>query len=135
MTVVISYAPGPEGDAAVAAARTVAAREQRAAIVVCTVPTPEAVAQAQAHADEFERAEVHPVEQGQDAVETIVDVVERTQARVLVLGLRRRSPVGKLVLGSAAQRLLLDAPCPVLCVKPDPEPTPADAHVSADSVA
>jgi len=38
---------------------------------------------------------------------------------LLVIGVRRRSPVGKALLGDLAQRLLLEAPVPVLAVKPE----------------
>jgi|SRR4051794_21842354 nucleotide-binding universal stress UspA family protein len=39
----------------------------------------------------------------------------------LVIGMKRRTPVGKAVFGSTSQRLLLESPVPVLAVKPAPE--------------
>lgn len=43
--------------------------------------------------------------------------VQRRSADLLIIGSRRRSPVGKLVLGSTVQHLLLRADCPVLVVR------------------
>lgn len=42
---------------------------------------------------------------------------EAKGAQLIVLGLRNRSTVGKLILGSVAQDILVSAPCPVLAVK------------------
>ena len=47
-----------------------------------------------------------------------VTFADEYEADLLVIGLRRRTPVGKLILGAQAQRILLDAACPVLAVKP-----------------
>jgi nucleotide-binding universal stress UspA family protein len=52
-----------------------------------------------------------------DPAEDLIGTAEDTDAAFIVIGLRRRSPVGKLLLGSNAQRVLLDASCPVLAVK------------------
>ena len=52
-----------------------------------------------------------------DPAEELINAANMVDAEFIVIGLRRRSPVGKLLLGSNAQRVLLDAACPVLAVK------------------
>lgn len=117
MTIVASFAPGPEGEAALKAAVDLSKREGAPLVVVGTVPTMDEHEGAQKILAESPASVVN-VREGDDAVEVILDTVNSHDASLLVIGLRRRSPVGKLVLGSSAQRLLLDAPCPVVCVKP-----------------
>lgn len=48
--------------------------------------------------------------------EDLINAAVAADADFLVIGLRRRSAVGKLLLGSNAQRVLLEAPCPVIAV-------------------
>jgi nucleotide-binding universal stress UspA family protein len=54
---------------------------------------------------------------GKNAVQEIEAMVEELPASLLIIGLRKRSPVGKLIMGSVAQELLLSVSCPVLAVK------------------
>lgn len=63
------------------------------------------------------RHEVRTLTDGVDAAENLITAAEQESAELIVIGLRRRTPVGKLILGSHAQRILLDASCPVLAVK------------------
>lgn len=56
---------------------------------------------------------------GVDAAEELLKQMERDEAQLLVIGIRDRNPVGKLLLGSVAQQLLLECPKPVLAVKPE----------------
>ena len=63
--------------------------------------------------------DVRQLVRGFDPAEDLISIAEDSDAELIVIGLRRRTPVGKLILGSNAQRILLDAPCPVLAVKAD----------------
>ena len=61
--------------------------------------------------------EVRELVRAREPAEDLIEVAESSHAELIVIGLRRRTPVGKLLLGSNAQRILLDSPCPVLAVK------------------
>lgn len=61
--------------------------------------------------------EIRQMVRGFEPAEDLISLAEANGAELIVIGLRRRSPVGKLILGSNAQRILLDASCPVLAVK------------------
>ena len=50
-----------------------------------------------------------------DAVLTYLE--EHPDITRMVIGVRRRSPVGKAIFGSVSQQLLLDSPVPVLAVR------------------
>ena len=52
-----------------------------------------------------------------DPAEAVLDEIKTHTVDRLVIGLKRRSPVGKALLGSISQRLLLESPVPVVAVK------------------
>lgn len=52
-----------------------------------------------------------------DPAEAVLDEIRDHDVSRLVIGLKRRSPVGKALLGSVSQRLLLESPVPVVAVK------------------
>ena len=49
-------------------------------------------------------------------MEEIDSLVESLKVSVLIIGIRRRSPIGKLIMGSVAQELLMTISCPILAV-------------------
>lgn len=58
-----------------------------------------------------------PDERSHDAVGDLLDAAQDLNAALIVIGVRHRSPVGKLLLGSAAQQIILEANTAVLAVK------------------
>lgn len=132
MSVVVGYQSTPEGAAALSTARdTARSRGTRLVVVVSERADRVDAERAKARDEDLARVaadlaeagvdhEVRVLEGAGDVADDLVRVAEDTAATLVVIGLRRRSTTGKLVLGANAQRVLLDAPCPVLAVKPDP---------------
>jgi nucleotide-binding universal stress UspA family protein len=132
MSIVVGYVPRAEGRAALRrAAEEARLRSVRLVVVNSNRGGPhlddeEAVeherelaeVRAQLDADGVEN-EVRQLVRGLDPADDLIAVAKETNADFIVIGLRRRTPVGKLILGSNAQRILLEAPCPVLAVKAD----------------
>jgi nucleotide-binding universal stress UspA family protein len=118
MAIVVGHLSTTEGKEALAAAFTEA--DQRGTGVVVVRSGAETPDEAAALAARLDDAGIdHQVVEGTgDLADDLVRAATESGAELIVIGLRRRSPVGKLILGSGAQRILLDAPCPVLAVKP-----------------
>lgn len=128
MTIVVGYIPTPQGEAAVTAAIAQAKAHDDSLLVVNMSRDDKLVDAHRAESSQLNRVdlelsesgvhhEVRRIDHGSDPAEEILGLIREVDARMLVIGLRHRTPVGKLLLGSTAQRLLLDAPCPVLAVK------------------
>ena len=128
MTVVVGYIPDEYGEAALAAGIEEARRRGRRLVVVNATKGDALVDRRYVGEEGLAELEQrlagldvgHEVRQamGADVADEMLRVVEDTQAQVLVIGIRHRSPVGKMIMGSVAQQVLLDAQCPVLAVKP-----------------
>jgi nucleotide-binding universal stress UspA family protein len=128
--IVVGYVAKPEGDAALA--RAIDEAKLRDAKVVAVISHRGGVGTDDDHmaAETEDRRrlqatlvesgvafEVRGLVRGNEPAEDVIAVAAENGADLIVIGLRRRSPVGKLLLGSNAQRILLDADCPVLAVK------------------
>lgn len=127
--IVVGYLATREGRQGIASALDEAVRRGRPVTVVVSEKsggvTPEVQAERTAELEALESTakergidlNVQILSERKDVAEDLIAVATETNADVIVIGLRRRSPVGKLILGSNAQRILLDSPCPVLAVK------------------
>lgn len=131
MTVVVGYLATAEGREGLSSAVAEARRRGTDLVVVVSEkarpPAAEVLEQREADfvavranaATSEVPIEIRVLDERHDVSEDLIAVAEEVSADVIVIGLRRRSPVGKLILGSNAQRILLESPCPVLAVKPE----------------
>lgn len=128
MTILVAYVPRPEGQAALDKGIEIAKHRNENLIVVNAVPGGTAEDPSFADAQDYERVQeilantglttdFKQYVRGKNAVQEIEALVESLQVSMLIIGLRKRSPVGKLIMGSVAQELLLSVSCPVLAVK------------------
>ncbi|HEY1133850.1 MAG TPA: universal stress protein [Nocardioides sp.] len=120
-TIVVGYVAKPEGEAALARALEEASLRQARVVLVSSTRGEQVEAGVDAARERLAAAGVeHDVRVSTgafDPAEDLLAVAEEVAADLIVIGLRRRTPVGKLLLGSNAQRILLDAHAPVLAVK------------------
>jgi nucleotide-binding universal stress UspA family protein len=128
MPVVVGFVPTPEGLAAVHRAvlechlhgvRLIVVTSEENSLVPLAVDPP--LVEVRAASAELGIAapdlEIRRIKDPYEPTDELLAVAEETQAELIVIGLRRRSRLGKLILGGRAQRILLDASCPVLAVK------------------
>ena len=128
MTILVAYIPRPEGRAALDKGIEIAKRRQERLLVVNAGPggsqedaslapgyeveQSEAMLEAQGVQAEFKQ-----FVRGRNAVDEINELVDTMDISVLVIGLRKRTAVGKLILGSVAQKVLTHASLPVMIIK------------------
>jgi len=128
MPIVVGYIPSPAGHAALSTAIEEARRRGSRLLVVNASRGDALVDRRHSPADDWQGVqdqlgdsgvehEVLQQVEAKDPAEQILEVAQQTNAELIVVGLRRRTPVGKLIMGSQAQQILLEADCPVLAVK------------------
>ena len=128
MVIVVGYVPKPEGRAALDRAIE-EARLRGGRLVVVNASRGDALVDAgyagvqeielvkSKLADSGVEFELRQLVRGHEPADEVVDLAEELGAELVVIGMRHRTAVGKFLLGSTAQRILMDAPCPVLTVK------------------
>lgn len=128
MTVLVAFVPRPEGLAALEKGISMAKGSGETLLVVNTSEGGQDEDSALANATEIERietmlaaagvrGEVKQFVRGNDVVAEIEIMVASRSVDLLIIGLRKRSAVGKFLLGSVAQEILMNISCPILAVK------------------
>lgn len=127
MTVVVGFIPTPIGFAALDAAREEAELRGGPLVVLNVVREGDEDDPRHAGPDQLDQAqerlhragvrvEVRQVRAEHDIVSELLAAVTAERAELLVIGIRREREVARHLIGTTAQKLLLDCPCDVLVV-------------------
>lgn len=127
-SIVVAYSADRYGEAALTHAADLARKERARLVVVNATLGTKLVDNRFAHDADIaalrERLSAEGLEvvvrheMVDDVADAVITAADEEQATLIVVGIRHRTPVGKLLLGSVAQRIILEAHCPVLAVKP-----------------
>ncbi|XKH56819.1 universal stress protein [Citricoccus nitrophenolicus] len=131
MSILVGYVPTPVGEAAVAAAIEEARLRDKELLIVNSQREGVLTDASVASEEDIERVAGAAREAGvkatilrpthrDDLTEAILELAEEHDVALIVIGLRQRTQVGKFIMGSHAQRILLQADRPVLAVKAPP---------------
>ncbi|GAA1271446.1 MAG: hypothetical protein QOH40_1945 [Arthrobacter pascens] len=128
MSIIVGFVPTPAGEAALSAGIAEAQLRKQDLVIVNSAREGALVDKAVAPEDVLARASRQAEEAGvkatviqppyqHDLADEFLEVAREANASLIVIGLRHRSQVGKFILGSHAQRILMQADRPVLAVK------------------
>ncbi len=130
MSIIVGFVPTPAGEAALTAGIAEAKLRSEDLVIINSAREGALVDKTVASDDVLERAARRATEAGvkttviqppyqHDLADEFLDVAREANASLIVIGLRHRTQVGKFILGSHAQRILMQADRPVLAVKAD----------------
>jgi nucleotide-binding universal stress UspA family protein len=129
MSIMVGYVPTPVGEAAVIAAVAEAQLRDGELLIVNSVREGPGVDKSVASDEDLRRLQKTADDAGiisrvlrpshrDDLPDEILELAGEHDVSLIVIGLRQRTQVGKFIMGSHAQRILLQADRPVLAVKP-----------------
>ncbi len=126
MTIAAAFRPDDFGHAAVRwAAAEAAANKEKIVIITVEEIDPEFETPTEPDLSEYtERFDLEGLDYeirtaaSLSVSDVVIDEAVASGADRLVIGIRKRTPVGKMLMGRVTQMILLDAPMPVIAVKP-----------------